>query len=59
VFDAGEGKTGWLRSISGIVSASTASQQRRYRCPGTDTHLKYMIDIALSTEFLLAAGSAR
>ena len=28
-------------------------------CPGTDSHLSYMIDIALSTEFTIAAGGVR
>jgi len=28
-------------------------------CPRTDTRLNYMINIALTTEFLLAAGGAR
>ena len=28
-------------------------------CPRADTHLTYMIDIALTTEFSLAAGRAR
>ena len=28
-------------------------------CPRTDTHLTYMIDIALTTEFALATGGAR
>ena len=28
-------------------------------CPRTDSHLTYMIDIALSTEFTIAAGGAR
>jgi hypothetical protein len=28
-------------------------------CPRSDTHLTYMIDIALTAEFALAAGGAR
>jgi hypothetical protein len=28
-------------------------------CPRTDTHLTYMIDIALTTEFSLSADGAR
>ena len=28
-------------------------------CPRTDTHLTYVIDIALTTEFALAAGGVR
>jgi hypothetical protein len=28
-------------------------------CPRPDTHLTYMIDIALTTEFTLAAGGTR
>jgi len=28
-------------------------------CPRTDTHLTYMIDIALTTEFSIAAGGGR
>jgi hypothetical protein len=27
--------------------------------PGTDTHLTYMIDIALTTEFAITAGGVR
>jgi hypothetical protein len=28
-------------------------------CPRPDTHLTYMIDIALTTDFMLAAGDVR
>jgi hypothetical protein len=28
-----------------------------HMCPRTDTHLTYMINIALSTEFLLTVGT--
>jgi len=28
-------------------------------CPRSDSHLTYMIDIALTTEFAITAGSAR
>jgi hypothetical protein len=28
-------------------------------CPRSDTHLSYMIDIALTAEFTLAAGGVR
>jgi hypothetical protein len=28
-------------------------------CPGTDTHLTYMIDIALTTEFAITAGGVQ
>lgn len=28
-------------------------------CPRTDTHLTYMIDIALNTEFAITADGAR
>jgi hypothetical protein len=28
-------------------------------CPRTDTHLTYMIDIALTTEFAITVGGAR
>jgi hypothetical protein len=28
-------------------------------CPRTDSHLTYMIDIALTTEFAITAGGAR
>jgi hypothetical protein len=29
------------------------------KCPRTDTHLNYMIDIALTTEFTLPFGRTR
>jgi hypothetical protein len=37
----------------------SAGQLMITKCPRTDTHLNYMIDIALTTQFSLAAGGAR
>jgi hypothetical protein len=37
----------------------SAAQALMMMCPRTDTHLTYMIDIALTTEFALAAGGVR
>jgi hypothetical protein len=39
--------------VGAIISRGWDSSAR------TDTHLNYMIDIALTTEFSLAAGGAR
>jgi hypothetical protein len=36
-----------------------AGQAMIAMCPRTDTHLTYMINIAMKTEFSLAAGGAR
>ena len=43
----------WEKECQGAWSGS-----EYWMCPRSDTHLNYMIDIALTTEFSLAAGGA-
>jgi hypothetical protein len=42
-----------------LANGVSAGQVLMMVCPRTDTHLTYMIDIALTTEFALAAGGVR
>jgi hypothetical protein len=42
-----------------LANGASAGQALTAMCPRTDTHLTYMIDIALTTEFSLATGGAR
>ena len=42
-----------------LANGVSAGQVLMMVCPRTDTHLNYMIDIALTMEFTLASGGAR
>jgi integrase len=48
-----------VRHHGSYAEGITVLSPARELCPRTDTHLNYMIDIALTTEFSLAAGAAR
>jgi hypothetical protein len=42
-----------------LANSVSAGQVLMTVCPRSDSHLTYMIDIALTTEFSLATGGAR
>ena len=51
---------GRLRTLLKIPAGQRVSEwERLKKCPRTDSHLMYMIDIALTTEFAVTAGGAR
>jgi hypothetical protein len=45
--------------FSGFLESNNRRSETCIKCPRTDTHLIYMIDIALTTEFAIAAGGVR
>jgi len=42
-----------------IVETNKRKSETWIKCPRSDTHLNYMIDVALIEEFSLAVGGAR